>query len=85
MTKTLIDRLAQDSSFKVRIHAANALMAASCTGSYEQELVQVCRTTLEQLEAQLSTYEIANRERAHAEVLVKRVRPIVSIALLPPD
>lgn len=81
MIKTLIDRLGQDSSFKVRIHAANALMAASCTASDEHELVQVGRTTLEQLEAQLSTYEIANRERAHAEVLVKRVRPFAAMAL----
>ncbi|KAG0667121.1 hypothetical protein C6P46_002532 [Rhodotorula mucilaginosa] len=76
--KTLIDRLAQDSSYKVRIHAANAVIAVSSTTSYEQELVQVCRTALEQLEAQLSTYEIANRERAHAEVLVKRVKTLLS-------
>lgn len=78
MIKTLIDRLALDSSFKVRIHAANALIAASSSASHKQELVQVCRTTLEQLEAQLSKYEIANRERAHAEVLVKRVKTLLS-------
>lgn len=85
MIKTLIDRLALDSSFKVRIHAANALIAASSSASHKQELVQVCRTTLEQLEAQLSKYEIANRERAHAEVLVKRVRPFAALALLSLD
>ncbi|GAA5870644.1 hypothetical protein JCM3774_001712 [Rhodotorula dairenensis] len=79
VTRALVDCLAQDSSFKVRIHAATALASApNAIRPLREEILSISAVALQDLEAQLAAYEIANRERAHAEVLVKRLRNLVA-------
>ncbi|GAA5982064.1 hypothetical protein JCM10908_004722 [Rhodotorula pacifica] len=74
----LIAIIAQDPSFKVRIHAVNALALLPRTDSSYSKITTTGCAALEGLTAQLAAGDVPKRERLHAEMLVKRLQALLT-------
>ncbi|GAA5849482.1 hypothetical protein JCM8547_000468 [Rhodosporidiobolus lusitaniae] len=67
--------LLTDASFKTRIHAVGALssVVANLPAGTSMELGKMARQAKEKLEKQMEEGEVPNKERSHAEALLKRL------------